>query len=190
MFRSNYIIDDKNNLSIQDTRLPVERVVEFRPINPTETQEDNAMRDQIIAELAKLGITVNTDISDADLLAKHSKALLEANKADDGEGELKDISEVVANAVKTAIEPLNTEISNLKTSITANADKELADLATQVVNSGKYPGLDEAKVKGLGLDTVKTMASNCGVSHSIGSTMHSNDDNSEVFKTNIDDLTE
>lgn len=190
MFRSRYSIDELNNLSIQDTRIPVERVVEFKTINPTESEEDNAMRDTIIAELDKLGIKVNADISDDDLMAKHKEALLAANTSEDDKKEDLELSELVANAVSAAIKPLNDEISTLQTTITANSDKELSDLATQVVNSGKYPDLDESDIKSLGLDKAKAMAANCGISHGIGSTMHVNDNDSETFKTNVEDLPE
>lgn len=186
LFKSNYIVDELGNINIQDTRLPVERVVEFKPINPTGSEEDNAMRDTIIAELGKLGITVNADISETDLMAKYNKSLLAANADDDSN---KELSELVENAVSTAITPLNEEISNLKTSITANSDKELDELAISIVNSKKYPSLDESDIKSLGLDKAKAMAANCGISHGIGTTMHVNDE-PETFKTNVDDLPE
>ena len=74
LFRSNYTIDQKGNLEIQDTRLPVERIVEYKPQNqPT---EENAMRDTMLAELQDMGISVNADISDTALLAKYNKALI------------------------------------------------------------------------------------------------------------------
>lgn len=187
LFRSDYVVDDLNNLSIQDTRLPVERVVEFRPINPIESEEDNAMRDTIIAELAKLGITVNADISEADLLAEHNKALLAANTNKDDNTEL---SKLVENAVTAANKPLQEEITELKTTITKNSDKELKELAVSIVASKKYPDLDESDIESLGLDKAKAMAANCGISHSIGSTMHANDNDSNAFQTKVDDLPE
>lgn len=190
MFRSNYTVDELNNLDIQDTRIPVERVVEFKTINPTESEEDNAMRDTIIAELDKLGIKVNAEISDADLMAKYNESLLSNNSDKDDDKENLELSDLVANAVSTAITPLNEEISNLQASIKANSDKELSDLATQVVNSGKYPDLDESDIKSLGLDKAKAMAANCGISYGVGSTMHVNDNDSETFKTNVEDLPE
>lgn len=191
LFQSNYSVDDNGNVAIQDTRLPVERVVEFKPINPTEEpNEDNAMRDQIIAELVKLGIKVNAEITDAELMAKYNEALI-ANQGDgDGAGGSEEMADLVANALKTALEPLNTEITGLKEQLTSNADKELTDLATLIVNSKKYPELDVDKIKSLGMETVKKMAANCGVSHGIGSTSHVNNSDSDTFKTNVEDLPE
>ncbi len=186
LFKSNYVVDELGNIDIQDTRLPVERVVEYRPINPTGSEEDSAMRDTIIEELGKLGITVNADISDADLLAKHKEAL----STNEDEDENKELSELVKNAVSTAIDPLNKEISDLKTTITKNSDKELKELAVSIVASKKYPGLDESDIESLGPDKAKAMAANCGISHGIGSTMHVNDDEPEAFETKVDDLPE
>lgn len=191
LFKSNYTVDKLGNIAIQDTRLPVERVVEYKTINKP-TTEDDAMRDQILAELAKLGIKVNAEISDADLMKKYDEAKLAANKKADDENDASDdktdIASVVANAVKAAVVPLTEQLSNLETKLTANSDKELKELATLVANSKKSLGLKEADLISLGLETVKTMAANCGVSHSIGSTMQVNDDDDAAFKTNVEDL--
>jgi len=186
LFKSNYELDELGNLAIHDTRLPVERVVEYRPINPIKS-EDNAMRDTIIEQLKQLGITVNADISDSDLMKKYNESLLATNKET---SEVTDVSELVKNAVTAAIEPLNSEISNLKTTITANSNKELSDLATSIVNSGKYPAFEQSDILDLGLEKAKALAANCGVTHSIGSTMLINEDKPEILKTNIEDLPE
>lgn len=189
MFSSNYSIDELDNLSIQDTRLPVERVVEFKPINSTDTEEDNAMRDSIIAELGKLGITVNADISDADLMAKYNQAVI-ANQSDEGADGEKGVAEIVANAVKEAINPLTDKISNLETQLTANSAKELEELAQFVVSSKKRPEFDIDGLKALGVDTVRSIAANCGFSSGVGSTMHVNNTESDNIVTNVDDLPE
>jgi hypothetical protein len=188
MFRSNYTVDELGNVAIQDTRLPVERVVEFKPINTTDTDEDNAMRDQIIAELGKLGITVNAEISDADLMAKYNQALI-ANNGDDG-SDKKGVAEIVANAVKDAMAPLTEKIGSLETQLTANSNKELEDLSQFVVSSKKRPEFDLDGLKALGVDKVRDIAANCGFSAGIGSTMHVNDNESDTFKTNVEDLPE
>jgi transcriptional regulator with XRE-family HTH domain len=284
LFRSNYTVDELNNVSIQDTRLPVERVVEFRPINTIKADEglamkeeiiealkslgitingaladrlnsllesesddsgersdlidrmasaggiardtmlailagdidtppderlrgfaevlgvsfdslkslvsnsqngDSAMRDSIIAELAKLGITVNAEISDAELKVELNKALT-ANKGDDTQ--TKDIAEIVANAVKDAVTPLTTKIDSLETKLQENSDNELTELADFIVNSKQRPEFTADQIKGLGIDTAKSIAANCGFSQGIGSTMQVNNHESDTFKTNVDDL--
>lgn len=191
MFRSNYSVDELGNVAIQDTRLPVERVVEFKPINTTDNNEDDAMRDTIIAELVKLGIKVNADISDADLEAELQKALAANTGGDNVDDEnSNDIAELVANAVKAGNKELREEIDFLKSEITANAEQELEELAKMIVNSKKYIDLDADNIKSLGIDTVKKMAANCGVSYGIDSTMHLNNNESSAFVTNIEDLPE
>jgi len=197
LFKSNYIVDEKANISIQDTRLPVERVVEFRPINPADNEEDNAMRDKIIAELGKLGIKVNADISEADLMAEYTKALIANNTGDDGDGAETDkdkdvdgIADIVLNAVSKAMEPALTKISDLEKQINSNSNKELDDLATFIVSSKKYPELDVDNIKSLGLDKAKAMAANCGTSYGIPSTMQINNKESDMLVTNVEDLPE
>lgn len=185
MFRSNYLADELGNISIQDTRLPVERVVEFKPINTTDTNEDNAMRDSIIAELGKLGIKVNADISEADLMAKYNEALIANNKGDDTQGGDK-VAEIIANALT----PLTKKISDLETQLTANSDKELEELAQFVVSSKKRPEFDLDGLKALGTETVRSIAANCGFSSGIGNTMHINNTESDNIVTNVDDLPE
>lgn len=185
MFRSNYSVDENGNLGIQDTRLPVERVIEFKTTNPTDTNEDNAMRDSIIAYLANQGITVNADISDDDLMAKYNEALV-ANQGDnnaDGQG---DIAEIVNNAVSSAMKPLNEKIDGLESQLQANSNQELEELAQFVVNSKKRPEFDLEGLKALGINTVRNIAANCGHSTGIGSTAHINDDQDSEFTVNTD----
>jgi len=188
LFKSNYTVDELGNIAIQDTRLPVERVVSFPPINTTDTEEDSAMRDSIIAELAKLGIKVNTEITDAELMAKYNEALV-ANKGDDTQDE-KGMAELIANEFSKAVKPLIEKIDGLETQLTANSDKELTELADFIVNSKRRPEFDVEGIKALGLAKAKAIASNCGFSNGIGSTMHLNNSESDTFKTNVDDLPE
>lgn len=189
MFRSNYAVDDKDNLSIQDTRMPVERVVEFKPINPPELTGDNAMRDTIIKELEKLGVTVNAEISEKELMQKYNEAIVSNSEKGKGDDET-EMSEVVINAVKEATSPLREELKQLKESFETNAKKELSSIAELIVNSGKYPELDAKDIESLGIEKAKAMAANCTPSYSIGSTMQINDDNNSTIKTNVADLPE
>ena len=54
--------------------------------------------------------------------------LLQANN----ETQNKALADIVATAVNAAVEPLKTEIDLVKQSVTANADKEKADLVAKV----------------------------------------------------------
>jgi len=190
MFESNYTVDKLDNVSIQDTRLPVERVVEFRPINTTDTEEDSAMRDSIIALLGELGMKVNADISDADLLAQY-KEKLAANIGAGDSNSTEGLAEIVANAVKEANKPLTDKISNLETQLTANSDKELEELSQFVVSTKKRTEFELDDLKALGINAVRKIAANCGFSSSVGNTMHlNNNTNSDNIVTDIDKLPE
>ncbi len=188
LFKSYYIIDEHDNLEIQDTRIPVERVVEYKTITSTDINKDNAMRDQIIAELTQLGITVNTDISETELMAKYKEALIANTAGSDDDAGKEDLAVIVANAVKAATKPLSDQVNELKANIVANTETKLTELSEFIVNSNKYPDLTVDDIKGLGIEKVRAMASNCGTSHSISNTMQFNQTNSDTLKTNVSDL--
>jgi len=108
-------------------------------------QEGDAMRDTLIAQLAAKGITVNAEISDADLLAKYN----ESNAA-----EVPDVSA----AINAAIAPLTETINTMQTKLTANADKELDALATQ---AAPFMGLEVDEAKTMGVNALhKVLAKN------------------------------
>ena len=182
LFKQYYKIEN-NTVDISGARIAVERVTEYKPLT-TENEEDSIMRDSIIAELKALGVAVNAEISDGELMTEYKKAL---SVNADSES---DVSSVVADAVKAAIEPLSAELTELKSNMKTSEDKELEELAAQVVNSGKYQGIDTSDIKSLGLDKAKAMAANCGIAHGIGSTMQVNEVEQDTFKTNLSDLPE
>lgn len=167
MFRSNYTVSDLGDVAIQNTRLPVERVVEFLPINQPSSDEDQTMRDKIIAELEKLGITVNADISDADLLAKHNEALTASNEGDDNADD-----DPMVNALKSITEKLE----RLEVKLNSKDSDEFDKLVSAIVSSKKYEGFDVETLKTLTLEKVRSLAANCQASVGIGSTMQVNDD--------------
>ena len=117
-------------------------------------KEGDAMSDTLIAMLEAKGITVNADAPDAELLAKYN----EANMLD------------VASAINAAIAPLNEEITALKFSLTANADKELDDLAKQ---AAPLIGVDVEDAKVLGANALhKVLAKNGAVVGAPNATNH------------------
>ena len=190
MFRSGYTIDANGNLGIQDTRLPVERVVEYRPINPLNEDEDTTMRDKIIAELKKLGVTVNADISDDDLKAEYDKAMLAANAgSDDGDNQEADAE--MALTVKKQAEQIST--------LQANAEKrdkeELADKIKQIQTNSKYATLSDdvlTAIHATNAEEFETMYTDSIPSYGIGSTNHSDsgEDDKFTINTKADDLPE
>ena len=188
LFRSAYNIDDMQNITISDTRLPVKRVVEYREtVTLNDENEENAMRDAIIAALTQMGITVNAELSDAELLAKYNEALA-ANKKDDGGLTLEQVKSVISDAVS----PLSEEITSIKSELQANTDAEIDQLAQVVVNSDNYKGMSLEQVKSLGLETVKSMAANCQIAYGLGSTTLQNNtsDDSGDVSVSVDDLPE
>ena len=112
--------------------------------DPISTNEGDTMRETLIAALAAKGITVNAEITDAELLAKYN----EANTPD------------VAAAVNAAIEPLTQKLNTLEASLTANADKELDALAKQ---AAPLLGLEEAEAKSMGVNALHKVLAKNGV---------------------------
>lgn len=121
------------------------------------------MKELILNALTEAGIETD-GLSDDQLLAKYNE--MQAHDGDGG-GKGGDQSEAIAQAVTNAIKPLQEEVTGLKTQLSANADAERAGLIETVVNSKKYPGLDEAGAKALPLESLKAMAANCGTAHGV-----------------------
>lgn len=160
LFEVPFVVDEQGIATIVGVPLPVERNVTFTP--KTNHSEGDAMRELMLNVLAAAGITVNADISDADLLAKYNE--LQANQSDSdgaGAGDDKGIADVVANAVAQATKPLTEQIEGLQAKMNSADDAELNRLADLVGNSDKFPGLDVEGAKKLGIDTLKSMAANC-----------------------------
>lgn len=110
-------------------------------------KEGDAMRDTLIAQLAAKGITVNANISDADLLAKYN----ESNAV-----EVPD----VAAAINAAIAPLTDTITEMKTQLAENADKEINELAKQ---AAPLMGVEEADAKAMGVNALHKVLAKNGV---------------------------
>jgi hypothetical protein len=190
MFRSNYSIDVNGNLEINDSRLPVERVVEFRPLNPLNSEEAT-MRDQIIAELKKLGMTVNSDMSDAELLAKYSEATLSANQGDDKADETIQANKDLAEVVKTQAE----QIESLSDKLAANEAKELDEKVKLIKANKKYSAISETALKAIHANNQEdfdAMHIDSIPSQGVGSTTDFSAESESAFKLNteIDNLPE
>lgn len=148
-----------------------ERTVTYSP--KVNEKEGDAMKELILAALAEAGITVNSDISDADLMAEYQKLLANQSQGDDESGAASDdVATVVANAVSAALEPVTSELASLKSEIQANADNEKQQYVDLVANSEKYPAIDAETAKLLPLEKLKEMAGNCGAGY--GLPLHGN----------------
>lgn len=162
---------DNGTATIVGIPVRVDRVVTYSPKqNHATTTEGDAMKELILNALKKAGISTD-GMSDDALLAAYNQ--LQA-KATEGNGnaagtDTAAIAEVVANALK----PVTEELAGLKSVVNAGADKERADLTALVINSGKYPGIDEAAAKVLPIESLRQMASNCGASIGIPLTNNS-----------------
>lgn len=109
-----------------------------------QNHEGDAMRETLIAALAAKGITVNADITDAELLAKYN----EANTPD------------VSAAINQALQSVTQELASIKQTIAANADKELSALAEQ---AAPLLGLEKDEAKALGANALHKVLAKNGV---------------------------
>lgn len=121
---------------------------------------EDKMKDLILNALAEAGIKTE-GLSDEDLIVKYNELQAVPPVVNT------DNSEAIVLAVAEAIKPLTEQIESLKSQVTANSDKERSEMETLVVSSDKYEGLDEAGAKALPLETLKTMAANCGTAHGV-----------------------
>lgn len=142
--------------------LPVERDVTYIPKT---NQKGDAMKELMLAALAAAGVTVNTDISDDDLLAKYNElqAAQNSDAGADGDDDNTGLADVVANALK----PITEKLDGLEAKINKQGTQEADQYAETVGNSDKYPGLDVEAAKKLPVDTLKGMAANCAPAYGV-----------------------
>lgn len=136
-----YILSGEDEVKFVDEPVSVSKDVEYVEIR---NREDDAMRETLIAALAAKGITVNAEITDAELLAKYN----EANTPD------------VAAAVNAAIKPLADELAEVKGKLTENANKELDALAEQ---AAPLLGVEKDEAKSLGANALHKVLAKNGV---------------------------
>lgn len=178
-----FTVDETTNrVTIVGIPVTVERNVTFTP--KVNSEEGDAMKDLMLKALAAAGITVNADVSDADLLAQYSE--LQANQSeDDGAGAGKDDPADLAGVVANAMKPFAEELAGLKTQMNAQTEKDHADLVAIIVNSDKYPDFDEETAKLLPIDKLRKMSANCGTAHGIPMTINSGDSGESTTATEM-----
>lgn len=156
--------------------LPVTRDVTFNP--KVNSEEGDAMKELMLKALADAGITVNTDMTDEELMAKYNE--LQANQSDgDGASESDDKADL-AGLVANAMAPVLEELASVKLQLTANKDTELDELATLIGNSDKYAGIDAKAAKSMGIDTLKGLAANCTPAHGLSGHLETNNADASV----------
>jgi hypothetical protein len=106
------------------------------------------MRETMIAALSAKGISVNADISNADLLAKYNESL--AANAGDSEDDSK------LDAVVNSVAALNARFDKLEQKANAEQEAEKAELVSKVV-AHKAFGLNEDAAKSMQVEALQAM---------------------------------
>lgn len=149
-----FVYIDTDGIMLEQAYRIVDGEIEFigSPVKVTkevkytriQNHEGDAMRETLIAALAAKGITVNADITDAELLAKYN----EANTPD------------VSAAINQALQSVTQELASIKQTIAANADKELDALAEK---AAPLLGLEKDEAKALGANALHKVLAKNGV---------------------------
>jgi len=176
LFTVPFTMSEQGRVTIVGIPLPVERNVAYVP--KTNHSEGDPMKDLMLQALAAAGVTVNADISDADLLAKYNE--LQANQSDDNGADADD-DDGNADAVANAIKPLVDKIDGLEAKLNSADEAELDRLAGIVGNSDKYPDLDAEAAKKLGIDTLKSMSVNCQTAFGVSPVVNTGAGGNEAF---------
>lgn len=169
---------DNGSATIVGIPVRVERNVTYTP--KVNHSEGDAMKELIVNALKAAGVAVD-GLTDEQLFAAYNKMQAPASTQAPAIDETK-IGTIVANAVK----PLADEVAGLKAKIDEGVSKERDELSKVVVNSQKYPGVDEAVAKTLPIETLRQMASACGESHGIPLT-NNNGGGAKYQKTDLPD---
>lgn len=163
LFTAPYVLDN-GIAKIMGLPVPVIRDVSYIP--KTNHHEKDDMKELMLKALADAGLSVNADISDADLLAQYNALQIETNS---GEGTQPgtDVAAVVANAVAEVVKPLAEQVTGLAAKFAEQDDAEITRMAEIVGNAEQYQGIDVEAAKAIPVDTLRTMAANCGTSYGL-----------------------
>lgn len=154
----------------------VDKKVEYQP-KVNSQKGDGRMKELILNALADAGITTD-GLSDDDLLTAYNELQVKGGGGGEGNG---DITEAVANAIK----PLADKVDAMATKLNAKDDDEIKKLVDIVINSKKYPGIDEAAAKLLPVKSLQDMAANCGSAHGVPFSVNDGDGD-ETFQVPAD----
>lgn len=167
LFEVQFVVDDNDLVTIVGIPLPVERSVTFSP--KVNSKEGDKMKDLILNALKEAKIETE-GLSDELLFKAYTE--LQANQSED-EGEPSDETPDLAEIVANAVSPLVKKIDALESKLNAQDVAEYEKLVGVIVNSGKFPGLDEEAAKLLPVDKLREMSANCGAAHGIPLTINS-----------------
>jgi len=173
MFGDNSIQVDKTELTSETTIV---------------TNEDNAMRDAIIANLKNLGVEVQEDITDTDLLAKYNEAI--TVDTDEGNDEKIDVNSDLTDTVKAQAD----EIAELKANAQAEKDAKVSEKITAIIANEKYASISESALKAIHANNAEdfdNMFNESIPSYGLGSTTEiGKEEDGFSFSTNVSDLPE
>ena len=163
------------------------------PVN-NQTDEDDAMREEIIAKLKELEIEVNADISDSDLLAQYNEALTANSGDDENADEGSDAPEVNAELAETVKKQAD-QIAELEANAKAKEEAEVADKIKTIKANAKYADLSDEALKAIHANSQEDfdkMYNESIPSYGVGSTTDFNDevDSKFAFNTKVEDLPE
>ncbi len=181
MFSVPYALDmTTQRATIVGIPVQVERSVTF---TPKANKEGDAMKELMLKALADAGMTVNAEVSDAELLAQYNALQAKQSESDDNSNGTDNaaLAEVVANALK----PVTEELQNLKAKMNADTDTKLTELSELVGNSEAYVGIDAAAAKLLPLETLESMAANMQPSYGFPNTTPLNNNQQASVKTEM-----
>ena len=182
-------------IGVNSESVKVEHIIlndddEHSPSNPSELTHEpevNTMRELLINKLKELEIEVNAEISDDELLAKYSEALLPKKE---------EVSEeITVNAELTdQLKSQADKIADLESQLQANQDAEVAKMIEQIKDSGKYNLSDNAlkAIYANSKEDFEKMLEDTKVSYGIGSTTTVDTETQDEFKvsTKLEDLPE
>lgn len=169
---------DNGTVSIVDPPISVDRRVTYTPKANSENKGD-AMKEMLINALKAANIAVNEDWTDEQLLEEYNK--LQANQGNDDAPASTDENSQVADIVANAVAEIKAEVAELKGKLNEKSEAEKSGFIEVIVNSGRYPGLEEADMKLLSIDKLKTMAANCTPSFGIPFTVNASSSSEDRF---------
>lgn len=122
MLKQVYMNDDGVITFVGEPKAVV-KDVDWKEIKPDlNTNEDNAMRTEMLAELKVKGITVNAEITDTELMAKYKESLTANSTADTGDSKLLD----AINALTAKVDAMEKTKLTAEEEAKAKKAKELA----------------------------------------------------------------
>jgi hypothetical protein len=157
---------------------PVDRRVTYE----LKTNSDNGdnMKELILNALTGAGVPTE-GLDDTALLAAYQTLTANADTEQSGAAAGGDGSTEQPDATSTALNALTEKLTAIELKLNAQSTAEVEQLAGLVLNSKRYPGLDEAALKGLPLETLKGMASHLGTSVGLPPALSTNSGEADLY---------